>query len=93
MGVLQSLSMDVKIWPKPVEMADPVPFGGDTVHASYDPEAVSKFHRILMSVASVFKDFRGDFLGKASPLHFFWVALIWRGAASAGTLRRRLDHR
>jgi hypothetical protein len=72
MGVLHAISIDVEIWPKPVEVADPVPFPDDTVHASYDPEAVSNFHRILMNVDGVFKAFRGTFIGKASPVHFFW---------------------
>jgi hypothetical protein len=71
-AVLQAISIDVKIWPKPVEVADPIPFADDTVHASYEPEAVAKFHSILMSVDAVFKQFRGGFLGKASPVHFFW---------------------
>jgi len=72
MSVLQGISIDVKIWPKPVEVADPIPFPDDTVHASYDPEAVGKFHRVLMSIDEVFKEFRGGFIGKASPVHFFW---------------------
>jgi hypothetical protein len=72
MGALHAISIAVKIWPKPVEVADPIPFPDDNVHASYDPEAVGKFHRILMSVDSVFKEFRGGFIGKASPVHFFW---------------------
>lgn len=72
MGVLHAISIDVKIWPKPVEVADPIPFPDDTVHASYDAEAVTKFHRILMSIDAVFKEFRGGFIGKASPVHFFW---------------------
>jgi uncharacterized protein DUF5996 len=72
MAVLQSMSIDVAIWPKPVEIPDPIPFADDVVHASYDPEAVARFHRILMSVDSVFTQFRGGFLGKASPSHFFW---------------------
>lgn len=72
MAVLHAIAIDVKIWPKPVEIPDPIPFPDDTVHASYDPEAVSKFHRILMSVDAVFKEFRGAFLGKGSPVHFFW---------------------
>jgi Family of unknown function (DUF5996) len=72
MGVLHAMSAYVKIWTKPVEIADPIPFPDDTVDASYDAEAVSKLHRILMSVDSVFKEFRGGFLGKASPVHFFW---------------------
>jgi uncharacterized protein DUF5996 len=72
MGVLRAIAIDVKIWPKPVEIADPIPFADDTVHASYDPEAVRTFHRILMSADCVFKEFRGGFLGKGSPVHFFW---------------------
>ena len=72
MAVLRAISIDVKIWPKPVELPDAIPFPDDTLHASYDPAAVGKFHRILMSVDNVFKEFRGGFLGKASPVHFFW---------------------
>ena len=72
MAVLHSLSIDVKIWPTPVEIPDPIPFPDDTVHASYDPDAAGRFHRILMSVHCVLSEFRGGFLGKASPVHFFW---------------------
>jgi hypothetical protein len=67
MAVLHSISIDVKIWPKPVEIADPLPFADDTVHASYEPEAVGKFHRILMTVDAVFKQFRGGFGRKSQP--------------------------
>jgi hypothetical protein len=72
MAVLRAMSIDVKIWPKPVEIPDPIPFPEDTVHASYDPGAVGRFHRILMSVHCVLSEFRAAFLGKASPVHFFW---------------------
>lgn len=72
MAVLRAMSIDVAIWPTPVEIPDPIPFADDTVHASYDLDAVSRFHRILMSVHTVFTEFRGDFIGKASPVHFFW---------------------
>jgi hypothetical protein len=72
MAVLHAISIDVKIWPKPVEIPDPIPFQEDTVHASYDPNAVGDFHRILMSVDTVLKEFRGGYLGKVSPVHFFW---------------------
>lgn len=72
MAVLHSLSIDVGIWPKPVEVADPIPFPDDTVRTSYDPDAVSNFHRILMRIDCVMKAFRGGFLGKVSPVHFFW---------------------
>ena len=72
MAVLHAMSIDVKIWPKPVEIPDPIPFPDDTVHASYDPDAVARFHRILMNVHCVLSEFRGAFVGKASPVHFFW---------------------
>ena len=72
MSVLHAISIDVKIWPKPVEVADPIPFPDDTIHASYDAEAVTKFHRILMSIDAVLMEFRGLFIGKSSPVHFFW---------------------
>ena len=72
MAVLRAISIDVTIWPNPVEIPDPIPFAEDTIHASYDPGAVSRFHRILMSVQNVFTEFRGAFIGKASPVHFFW---------------------
>jgi Family of unknown function (DUF5996) len=72
MAVLHAISIDVKIWPIPVEIPDPIPFPDDTIHASYDTDAVSRFHRILMSVHHVLTEFRGAFVGKASPVHFFW---------------------
>jgi Family of unknown function (DUF5996) len=72
LAVLHAMSIDVKIWPKPVEIPDPIPFPEDTVHASYDPDAVRRFHRILMSTHGVMTEFRSGFVGKASPVHFFW---------------------
>jgi hypothetical protein len=72
MAALKSLGIDVKIWPMPVEVPNPIPFPDDTVHASYDAEAVRRFHRILLSIVPIFEGFRGGFLGKNSPVHFFW---------------------
>ena len=72
MAMLQSAGIEVKIWPMPVEVADPIRFDKDQVHASYDPAAVEKFWRILLSVDSVFQKFRAGFVGKCSPVHFFW---------------------
>ncbi len=72
MAVLRAMGIDVKIWPKPVEIADPIPFPEDERHASYDPEHVSRFHRILVEADAVLKEFRAGFIGKASPVHFFW---------------------
>jgi hypothetical protein len=56
----------------PVEIPQPIRFDRDESHASYDPEQVSRFFRILLSVDAIFKEFRARFAGKASPVHFFW---------------------
>jgi hypothetical protein len=72
MGRLRALGLEVRIWPVPVEIADPIPFEQDQIHASYDPVQVNRFWRVLTQVDQVFAAFRGRFLGKASPVHFFW---------------------
>jgi hypothetical protein len=72
MGALSDIGVTVKIWTTPCEIPDPIPFEKDNVHASYDAEAAHKFWRILSWVDSVFKEFRVPFLGKVSPVHFFW---------------------
>ena len=72
MKTLHSLGIDVKIWPMPVEVADPIRFTDDTAHHAYDADAVRRFHRIMLSTTPIFESFRGGFLGKNSPVHFFW---------------------
>jgi hypothetical protein len=72
MAMLASLGIKVKIWKMPVEIPDPIPFDQDTQHASYDAEYAHRFWRILVSCDAVFKQFRAAFIGKASPVHFFW---------------------
>ncbi len=72
MAMLRGEGIDVTIWHMPVEVPDPIPFDQDTVHAAYDPVMVEKFWRILLSVDAVFQDFRSEFIGKSSPVHFFW---------------------
>jgi hypothetical protein len=69
---LLSLGLDVKIHASPDEVANPIPFAEDRTHTSYDSEYAHKFWRILVSVDSVFKEFRARFIGKCSPVHFFW---------------------
>jgi len=71
-AMLRSADISVRIWPMPVEIPDPVRFDQDRQHSSYDPEAVRKFWRILLSVVAVFHQFRSRFIGKCSPVHFFW---------------------
>ena len=70
--MLRSSGIEVKIWRMPVEVPDAIPFDEDRVHASYDPEAAQRFWRILLNVQGVFEEFRSRFIGKDSPIHFFW---------------------
>jgi hypothetical protein len=72
MATLAELGIEVKIWPMPVEIPNPIAFDQDTRHKSYDPEYANRFWRILVSCDSVFKEFRARFIGKSSPSHFFW---------------------
>ena len=69
---LASLGVAVEINPKPQEVADSVPFDQDFSHCSYDPECAHRFWRILVSTAKVMERFRAKFIGKCSPVHFFW---------------------
>ncbi len=72
MRALGELHIDVKIWTMPVELEDPIRFTEDTVHASYDREYVERFHKILAWSTGVLEEFRSRFIGKSSPVHFFW---------------------
>ena len=72
MAALRSLDLEVTIWTTPVEVPDPVPFEQDDEHAAYDPEYAQRFWRILVQADRVFTQFRSRFLGKVSPVHFFW---------------------
>jgi hypothetical protein len=72
MSTLRSLGIEAHIWKMPVEIADPIPFDQDHVHAAYDREYARRFWRVLLSVDEVFKVFRSRFVGKSSPVHFFW---------------------
>jgi uncharacterized protein DUF5996 len=72
MSALRALKIDVSIWHMPVEIIDPIPFDQDRVHASYDREYARRFWRCLVSIDEVFKVFRSRFVGKSSPVHFFW---------------------
>lgn len=72
MRLLAELDIDVKIWTTPVEIPDPIPFEKDETHASYDAEYANRFWRILVQTVKVFEEFRSRFIGKCSPVHFFW---------------------
>jgi len=71
-AALAELGIIVVIDEMPNELPDPVRFSEDSAHASYDPDAVERFLQILVNCDRVFKQFRTGFLGKASPVHFFW---------------------
>jgi hypothetical protein len=72
MARLDELGLNVRIHGAPNEVIDPIPFRLDHVHASYDSAYANRFWRVLVHSACVLNDFRGDFLGKCSPVHFFW---------------------
>ncbi len=72
MSALRSLGIDVAIYAKPVEVANPIAFAEDHLYHAYDAEAAQRFWRILVSCDAVFKQFRARFLGKNSPVQFFW---------------------
>ena len=72
MAALSELGIVVAIDEMPNELPEPIRFSQDERHASYDPDAARRLFQILVSVDRVFKQFRTGFLGKASPIHFFW---------------------
>jgi Family of unknown function (DUF5996) len=72
MAMLRSAGIEVRIWKMPVEIPNPIPFDEDRQHASYDAERVETFWRILQTVDAVLHRFRSRFVGKVSPVHFFW---------------------
>jgi hypothetical protein len=69
---LAALDVTVKIWAMPVEIEGAIPFDQDRTHAAYDKEYANRFWRALVQSDRVMKKFRGRFLGKVSPVHFFW---------------------
>jgi hypothetical protein len=69
---LQCLGIEVHIWTMPSEIPDAIPLDQDAVHAHYDAAMVQRFWQALAQADGVLKDFRARFIGKASPVHFFW---------------------
>ena len=72
METLRSIGLPVKIWPVAVEIPTPIRLDEDTAHHAYDPQYVQRFWRILVELERVLSDSRCAFLGKCSPVHFFW---------------------
>ena len=72
MAALDDLGLPVKIWKMPVEIPDPIPFDQDEQHSSYDAEYVQRFWQVIRQAERVMQNFRSRFIGKCSPVHFFW---------------------
>ena len=72
MTTLQAMGLPERIWTMPVEIPSPIRFEADEVHRAYDPEYANRFWRILMQVERVFAASRSRFVGKCSPIQFFW---------------------
>lgn len=69
---LLEFGIEVKINTIPNEIADPIPFYKDNKHKEYNPSHASKWHTVLLNVNEIFNQFRAEFIGKSSPVHFFW---------------------
>jgi hypothetical protein len=74
METLRGLDLPVAIHKRPNEVPDPIPFDEDETHRAYDAEYANRFWRALVQADRVLKQFRGRFVGKCSPVHFFWGA-------------------
>jgi hypothetical protein len=74
MNEMRRLDLPVTISRTPNEVANPIPFDEDEIHGAYDPMFANRFWRVLVQADRVFKQFRGKFIGKCSPVHYFWGA-------------------
>lgn len=95
MGHLRSLKIEVQIDLVPKEVPEPIPCDQDTVHASYDREYAQRFWRALIQVDRVFNRFRSGFIGKCSPVHFFWGSFdlaVTRFSGRRAPMRPDADH-
>jgi hypothetical protein len=75
MAVLDELGLSTEIWTMPVEIPEAIPFDVDREHVTYDRDQVHRFWLALVQMNRVFEVFRSRFIGKVSPVHFFWGAL------------------
>jgi uncharacterized protein DUF5996 len=75
MQLLRDMDVPVRIWSMPVEIPNPIRFEQDTIHHTYNPEQAHRFWTILTRIAPVFNESRATFIGKSSPVHFFWGSL------------------
>jgi len=90
MEALSSLGIEATVWTTPVEVPDRVPFEQDNTHSAYDPEYAHRHWRVLVQADRIMKKFRSRFIGKVSPVHFFWGAFDMAVTRFSG--RRAPDH-
>jgi len=90
LDALSGLNIAVKINTRPSEIPDAIPFDQDRVHKSYDADCVSRFWRVLVSTNEVMTRFRSQFIGKVSPVHYFWGGMDMAVTRFSG--RRAPDH-
>ena len=74
MGLLAELGVRPKFWARPNELQDTLPFAEDEEHRSYDPDFANRCWQIVSQTDRVLQEFRSRFIGKCSPVHFFWGA-------------------
>ena len=75
MAALGELGLSTEIWTMPVEIPDAIPFDSDQQHVAYDGDHAHRFWLALVQMNRVFEEFRSRYIGKVSPVHFFWGAL------------------
>jgi hypothetical protein len=95
MAVLDDLGLSVSFRPVPDEVEHPIAFAEDREHASYDPDQANRFWRVLLQADRILKRFRGRFLGKSSPVHFFWGSFdlaLTRFSGRRAPVRPGADH-
>jgi uncharacterized protein DUF5996 len=86
---LRGLGIDIHIWTMPGEIENAIPFDRDRTHAQYDPVYAQKFWLALVQASRVMNEFRARFIGKASPVHFFWGSFDLAVTRFSGARRRR----
>ena len=91
MARLRGLGLETRIWTMPVEIEGAIPFDRDREHSAYDPQYVHRFWRILVQVDRLFTLFRSSFIGKVSPVHFFWGSFDLAVTRFSGRTAPRLE--
>jgi hypothetical protein len=90
LAALDAFGVRVRFLRRPVEVRESIPFEQDLKQRTYDPEWANSFWRVLVEIRNVFERFRGEFIGKASPVHFFWVVSTLPRRASPAGVRRSI---